>query len=177
MVKSISWLLHLPDSSLSKECYSNVELITDRNFSISFTWVFIFRDCTMDRERVVASIMILLFLIVSVCKAQMFWFLSLCLVFERRQCDLTNALLTTRIKQLQQRRRWRGTLARRRRVELVYPRTEGWFEEMYENTVMFSLWKNGVRVSKETLDFWMHRFMLFFQEIIVVLQENKMKIT
>ena len=36
-------------------------------------------------------------------------------------------------------------------MEWVYPRTEGWFEEMYENPVMFSLWKNDVRVSKEKL--------------------------
>ena len=72
MVKRISLILHLPDSFLSKECYSNVELITDRNFSISFARVLIFRDFTMDRERVVASIMTLLFLIVSVRKAQMF---------------------------------------------------------------------------------------------------------
>ena len=38
---------------------------------------------------------------------------------------------------------------------------------------MFSLWKNDFKVSKETLN----RFMLILQEIIVVLQKNKMKIT
>ena len=52
----------------------------------------------MDRERVVASIVALLSLIVAIRKAQRFRFLALYLVFERRQCDLTNALLTTRIK-------------------------------------------------------------------------------
>ena len=107
----------------------------------------------MDRESVVASIVALLFLIVAIRKAQRFRFLALYLVFERRQCDLTNALLTTRIKRLQKRRRRRGDLARRRRVTWVYPRPQGWFEEMYENPVMFSLWKNDFRVSKETFDY------------------------
>lgn len=93
----------------------------------------------MDREGVVASIVALLFLIVAIRKAQRFRFLALYLVFERRQFDLTNALLTTRIKRLQKRRRRRGALARRRRVAGVYPRPQGWFEEMYENPVMFSL--------------------------------------
>ena len=51
----------------------------------------------MDRERVGASIVAFLFLIVSIRKAQSFKFLTLYVVFERRQCDLTNALLTTRI--------------------------------------------------------------------------------
>ena len=35
----------------------------------------------------------------------------------------------------------------------VYPRPQGWFEEMHENPVMFSLWKNDFRVSKETFDY------------------------
>ena len=35
----------------------------------------------------------------------------------------------------------------------VYPRPQGWFEEMYRNPVMFSLWKNDFRVSKETFDY------------------------
>ena len=34
----------------------------------------------------------------------------------------------------------------------VYPRPQGWFEEIYENPVMFSLWKNDFSVSKETFD-------------------------
>ena len=97
--------------------------------------------------------MALLFLIVAIRKAHRFRFLALYLVFERRHCDLTNALLTTRIKILQKRRRRRGALARRRRVAWVYPRPQGWFEEMYENPVMFSLWKNDFRVSKETFDY------------------------
>ena len=51
----------------------------------------------MDRERVGTSMVALLFLIVPIRKAQGFKFLALYVVFERRQCDLTNALLTTRI--------------------------------------------------------------------------------
>ena len=47
---------------------------------------------------VVALIVALLFLIVSIRKAQRFGFLALYLVFERRQCDLTNALVMTKIK-------------------------------------------------------------------------------
>ena len=171
MVKHISWLLHFPDSSLSQECYSNVELITDRNFSSFFAQVLnnnlIFHECAMDHELVVASIVALSFLIVSIHKAQGFRFLSLYLVFERRQCDLTNALLAPRIKRLQERRRRRGTLAR----------PQGWFQEMYRNPDMFLLWKNDFRVSKETFDFWMNRFMLILQEIIVLLQKDEMKIT
>ena len=112
----------------------------------------IFHDCAMDHERVVASIVVL-FLIIAIQKAQRFRFLALYFVFERRQRDLTNALLATRIKRLQGRRRKRGALARRRRVVWVYPRPQGWFEEMYRNTVMFLLWKNDLRVSKETFDY------------------------
>ena len=52
--------------------------------------------------------MALLFVIV-IRKAQRLRFLALYLVFERRQRDLTNALLTTRIKRVQERslRSWR----------------------------------------------------------------------
>ena len=56
----------------------------------------------MDPEHVVASIVALLFLIIAIRKAQRFRFLALYLVFEKRQRDLTNALLTTRIKRLQE---------------------------------------------------------------------------
>ena len=55
----------------------------------------------MDRERVVASIVALLFLFIAIRIAQRFRFLALYLVF---------ALLTTRIKRLQERRRRRGVL-------------------------------------------------------------------
>ena len=106
----------------------------------------------MERERVVASIVALLFLIIAIRKAQRFRFLALYLVFERRQRDLSNALLTTIIKRLHEQRR-RGALARPRRVAWVYPRPQGWFEEMYRNPVMFSLWKNDFRVSKESFDY------------------------
>ena len=44
-------------------------------------------------------------------------------------------------------------LTRARRVAWVYPRPQGWFEEMYRNPVMFSLWKNDFRVSRETFDY------------------------
>lgn len=107
----------------------------------------------MDRECVVASIVALLLLIIAIRKAQRFRFLALYFVFERRQRDLTNSLLVAKVKRLQERRRRRGALARRRRVVWVYPRPQGWFEEMYRNPVMFSLWKNDFRVSKETFDY------------------------
>ena len=90
----------------------------------------------MDCERVVASIVALLFVIIAIRKAQRLRFVALYLVFESRQCDLTNALLTTRIKRVQERRR-RGALARRKWVAWVYPRPQTWFEEMYGNPVMF----------------------------------------
>ena len=50
----------------------------------------IFHDCAIDCERVVASIVALLFLIIAICKAQRFRFLALYLVFESRQHDLTS---------------------------------------------------------------------------------------
>ena len=52
----------------------------------------------MDRERVVASILALLLVIVSICKAQRFRFLALYHVFERRQCDdeITSPMLLSR---------------------------------------------------------------------------------
>ena len=79
--------------------------MTDRNFfeflRASLDNNLIFRNCTMDRERVVSSIMALLFLFIAICKAQRFRFLTLYLVF---------ALLATRIKRLQERRRRRGAL-------------------------------------------------------------------
>ena len=55
----------------------------------------------MDHERVVVSIVALLFLFIAIRKAQRFRFLTLYLVF---------ALLATRIKRLQGRRRRRGAL-------------------------------------------------------------------
>ena len=75
--------------------------------------------------------MVLLTLVVSIRKVERFRFLALFLAFERRKCDLTNALLTTRIKRLQERRRRRGPLARRRRVAWLYPRPQGWFEGIH----------------------------------------------
>ena len=68
--------------------------MTDRNFWSSVARVLtqelnIFRDCAMDRERVVALIVALLFLMVAIRKAQRFRFLALYLVFERRQCEIT----------------------------------------------------------------------------------------
>ena len=77
--------------------------MTDRNFSSSSIDSvslnnLIFRDCAMDHECVVASIVALLFLIITIRKAQRFRFLALYFVFERRQRDLTNALLATRIR-------------------------------------------------------------------------------
>ena len=51
----------------------------------------------MDTERVLTSIAALLFLIIAIRKAQRFRFLTLCLHFERKQCDLTNTLLATRL--------------------------------------------------------------------------------
>lgn len=107
----------------------------------------------MHRERVLGSIVALLFLITAIRKAQRFRFLALYLVFERRQCDLTRALLTTRINRLQERRRRRGALARSRQVAWVYPRPQGWFEEMHRNPVTFLLWKNNCRFSKETFHY------------------------
>ena len=54
----------------------------------------------MDCEHVIALIVAHLFLISVICEAQRFRFLALNLVYERRQCALTNALLMTRIKRL-----------------------------------------------------------------------------
>ena len=50
-------------------------------------------------------------------------------------------------------RRIRRTHVRRRRAAWVYPRPQGWFEEMYQNPVFSTLWKNDFRVTKETFDY------------------------
>ena len=73
----------------------------------------------MDRERVVASIVALLFLFIGIRKAQRFRFLTLYLVF---------ALLATRIKRLQERRRGRGALLSKTEasgVEYIRDRKDG----------------------------------------------------
>jgi len=38
-------------------------------------------------------------------------------------------------------------------VAWVYPRPQGWFEEMYQNPVFSALWKNDFCVTKETVDY------------------------
>ena len=100
----------------------------------------------MESERVIVMIVALFLLIIAIRKVQRFRFLALYFLRKRRHHEITIALLARKIRQ--QRRR-RAAFARRRRAAWVYPRPQGWFEEMYENQVMSSLWKNDFRVSKD----------------------------
>ena len=104
----------------------------------------------MESERVIMMIVALFLLIIAIRKVQRFRFLALYFLRKRRHFEITIALLARKIRQ--QRRR-RAAFARRRRAAWVYPRPQGWFEEMYENQVMSSLWKNDFRVSKDTFDY------------------------
>lgn len=103
----------------------------------------------MDSERVALKIVAFLLVITAIRKAQRFRFsvLNMYFLLKRRRHDLITALLTRKI------RRQRQASARRRRAVWVYPRPQGWFEEMYQNPVLSASWKNDFRVSKETFDY------------------------
>ena len=103
----------------------------------------------MDSERSLFMIVAILLVIIAIWKAQRFRFIALNMYFlrKRRQHDLISALLTRGI------RRIRRTHVRRRRAAWVYPRPQGWFEEIYQNPVLSASWKNDFRVSKETFDY------------------------
>ena len=103
----------------------------------------------MDSERSLFMIVAILLVIIAIRKAQRFRFIALNMYFlrKRRQHDLISAPLARRI------RRIRHTYVRRRRAAWVYPRPQGWFEEMYQNPVFSTLWKNDFRVTKETFDY------------------------
>ena len=103
----------------------------------------------MDSERSLFMIVAILLLIIAIRKAQRFRFIALNMYFlrKRRQHDLISALLTRGI------RRIRRTHVQQRRAAWVYPRPQGWFEEMYQNPVFPTLWKNDFRVTKETFDY------------------------
>ena len=73
------------------------------------------RQSTHDPGRDVTSIAALLFLIIAIRKAVRFGFLTICLHFERKQCDLTNNLLAARLMNRLRERCRRQALARRRR--------------------------------------------------------------
>ena len=80
----------------------------------------------MDSERSLFMIVAILLLIIAIRKAQRFRFIALNMYFlrKRRQHDLISALLTRGI------RRIRRTHVQQRRAAWVYPRPQGWFEEM-----------------------------------------------
>ena len=50
-------------------------------------------------------------------------------------------------------RRQRHRQRRARRQAWVYPRQQGWLEEMYDNRLLRALWKDHFRVTRETFDF------------------------
>ena len=105
----------------------------------------------MEPQRVISLIVALLFLIIAIRKAQRLRFLALYFLHKRRHRHIIHALLVTKIKRLQHRQR--KASARRRRVVWSYPRPQGWFEEMYRNPGMSTLWKNHFRFSKDTFDY------------------------
>ena len=55
-----------------------------------------------------------------------------------------------RARKIQQQRIWRAAFAWQRRAGWVYPRLQGWFEEMYQNQAMSSLWKKWPPYFMET---------------------------
>ena len=91
----------------------------------------------MDSERVALKIVAFLLVITAIRKAQRFRFsvLNMYFLLKRRRHDLITALLARKI------RRQRQASARRRRAVWVYPRPQGWFEEMYQNPVLSASWK------------------------------------
>ena len=107
------------------------------------------RQRAMDSERVALKIVAFLLVITAIRKAQRFRFsvLNMYFLLKRRRHDLITALLTRKI------RRQRQASARRRRAVWVYPKPQGWFEEIYQNPVLSASWKNDFRVSKETFDY------------------------
>ena len=105
----------------------------------------------MEPQRVISLIVALLSLIIAIRKTQRLRFLALCFLYERRHRHIAHALLVTKIEGLQHRQR--KASARRRCVVWSYPRPQGWFEEMYRNPDMSTLWKNHFRVSKDTFGY------------------------
>ena len=107
------------------------------------------RQWAMDSERVALKIVAFLLVITAIRKAQRFRFSvpNMYFLLKRRRHDLITALLARKI------RKQRQASARRRRAVWVYPRPQGWFEEMYQNPVLSASWKNDFRVSKETFDY------------------------
>ena len=103
----------------------------------------------MDQlERVVFSIVSILLLILLLRRARRIRFLVAYLDLELERTESTFAAVSL-IKQRRRRIRER----RLHRQAWVYPRPQGWFEEMYNNRILRALWKKHFRVTRETFDF------------------------
>ena len=130
----------------------------------------------MDRERVVASIVARLFLFIAIRKAQRFRFLTLYLVF---------ALLATRIKRLQERRRRRGALLGNTEaggVGYIRDRKDGLKKRIEirscsRNPVMFSQKSTGTdsylkRLCESTSIYWAHEKNQLSHEMLLKIHDK-----
>ena len=99
-----------------------------------------------QQERVVFSIVPILLLILLLRRARRTRFL---LTYNYLDLGTKESAAVSLINRRRQRHRQR----RARRQAWVYPRPQGWFEEMYNNRLLRALWKHLFRVTRETFDF------------------------
>ena len=99
-----------------------------------------------QQERVVFSIVTILLLILLLRRARRIHFL---LTYN----DLDLGTKVRAAVSLIDRRRQKHRQRRALRQAWVYPRPQGWFEEMYNNPLLRALWKDHFRVTRETFDF------------------------
>ena len=99
-----------------------------------------------QQERVVFSIVTILLLILLLRRARRIRFL---LTYNDLDLGTKESAVVSLID-----RRWQKHRQRRvHRQAWVYPRPQGWFEEMYNNRLLRALWKDHFRVTRETFDF------------------------
>ena len=99
-----------------------------------------------QQERVVFSIVPILLLILLLRRARRIRFLLTYNYLDLATKESAAVSLIHRRRQILRQRR-------ARRQAWVYPRPQGWFEEMYNNRLLRSLWKDHFRVTRETFDF------------------------
>ena len=99
-----------------------------------------------QQERVVFSIVPILLLILLLRRARSIRFLLTYNYLDLGTKESAAVLLING-------RRQRHGQRRACRRAWVYPRPQGWFEEMYINRLLRALWKDHFRITRETFDF------------------------
>ena len=99
-----------------------------------------------QQERVVFAIVTILLLILLLRRARRIRFL---LTYN----DLDLGTKESAAVSLVDRRRQKHRQRRAHRQAWVYPRPQGWFEQMYNKQLLRALWKDHFRVTRETFDF------------------------